>query len=152
MIQAQTYDIFISHAWRYHPDWKRVVDMLNVSGMRTWRNFSLPWYDPALDPRTEKGGKVVRWQLESQIIPVHAVLLLAGVWREPGTHKWLEYEMEMAGKHAKPVLALPAWGETALPEEIRARADIVVDWNPEAVLAAVAQARTGQVDCADVGA
>lgn len=144
MIQARTHDIFIVHAWRYHPDWKRMVDLLNAEGVRTWRNFSLPWYDPALDPRTEKGGKTVRWNLESQIIPVHAVLLLAGVWREPGTHKWLEYELEMARKHAKPVFAVPAWGEAEVADEIRSRADAIVDWKPRAVFTAIDLFRTGQ--------
>ena len=147
MIQARTYDIFIVHAWRYHPDWKRLVDLLNTEGMRLWRNFSLPWYDPALDPRTEKGGKVVRWQLETQIIPAHAVLLLAGIWREPGTRKWLEYELAMARKHAKPIFALPAWGETDVPAEIRGHADVLIDWQPRAVFAAIDQYQnqTGQI-------
>jgi len=142
MIQARTRDLFIVHAWRYHPDWKRMVDLLNTEGMRSWRNFSLPWYDPALDPRTEKGGKIVRWQLESQIIPVHGVLLLAGIWREPGTHKWLEYELEMARKHAKPIFALPAWGESTVADEIREQADSVIDWEPGAVFAAIDQIQT----------
>jgi hypothetical protein len=118
MIQAGACDLFLVHAWRYHPDWKRMVDLLNAHGVRSWRNFSLPWYDPALDPRTPEGGKIVRWNLQAQIIPVHAVLFLAGVWTEPGTHKWLEFELEMACKHNKPVLAVPAWGETEVAEQI----------------------------------
>jgi len=144
MIQACTYDIFLVHAWRYHPDWKRMVDLLNADNRRGWRNFSLPWYDPALDPRTEKGGQVVRLQLETQIIPAHAVLFLAGIWREPGTHKWLEFELEMARKHAKPIFALPAWGETEVTDEIRGYADAVIEWNARSVLTAMDQHRAGQ--------
>jgi hypothetical protein len=61
MVKTRTVDIFITHAWRYHHDWKRAVDLLNAHAPRGWRNFGLPWYDPALDPRTEKGGQLVRW-------------------------------------------------------------------------------------------
>ena len=114
-----------------------MVDLLNAHGVRSWRNFSLPWYDPALDPRTPEGGKIVRWNLETQIIPVHAVLFLAGVWTEPGTHKWLEFELEMARKHNKRVLAVPAWGETEVAEEIRGRVDAVVGWDAHAIFQAV---------------
>ncbi len=84
MIGLHTYDLFITHAWRYHDDWKHLVDLLNAHDVRAWRNFSLPWYDPALDPRTEAGGKVVRWNLETQIIPVRAVVLLSSLLSEPG--------------------------------------------------------------------
>ena len=145
MIRSETVDLFIVHAWRYHPDWKRMVDLCNAHGARSWRNFSLPWYDPALDPRTEEGGKVVRWNLESQIIPVHAVLFLAGVWREPGTHKWLNYELDMARKHAKPILAVPPWGESEVAPEVRERVDTVADWDAAAIFAAIAHARQGVV-------
>ena len=143
MIQAQTWDVFLVHAWRYHPDWKRMVALLNAHAARGWRNFSLPWYDPALDPRTDQGRKIVRWNLEAQIIPVHAVLFLAGVWSEPGTHKWLDFELEMSQKHGKPILAVPAWGETTVPTEIRAHARAVVDWDAAAIFAAIEQIRSG---------
>jgi hypothetical protein len=137
MIQAGACDLFIVHAWRYHPDWKRMVDLLNAYAVRRWRNFSLPWYDPALDPRTPEGGRIVRWNLESQIIPAHAVLFLAGVWREPGTHKWLDFELDMARKHQKPVLAVPAWGEELIPDDLGSRVDIVVGWDAATIFQAV---------------
>jgi hypothetical protein len=137
MTAKRAYDLFITHAWRYHDDWKRVVDLLNAHDVRSWRNFSLPWYDPALDPRTEAGGRIVRWHLETQIIPVQAVLLLTSVLSEPGTRKWLDFELDMARKHGKPILALPAWGETDVPSELRQLADRVVSWNAPALLAAV---------------
>ena len=116
MVKTQTVDIFITHAWRYHQDWKHLVDILNAHGCRGWRNFSLPWYDPALDPAHPGGwAKPWRWNLESQIIPVNGVILLASVLSEPGTRKWLDFELDMARKHDKPIIALPPWGETRFP-------------------------------------
>jgi hypothetical protein len=142
MVKAQTVDLFITHAWRYHNDWKRLVDLLNAHAVHGWRNFSLPWYDPALDPRTEHGGKLVRWNLEAQIIPAHAVLLLASVLTEPGTRKWLDFEIATARKHHKPIVAIPAWNETDVPPEVRQHADAVVGWDAAAILAAVGEVRS----------
>jgi hypothetical protein len=144
MIRTQTVDIFITHAWRYHQDWKHLVDLLNAHGARDWRNFSLPWYDPALDPRTEKGGQLVRWHLESQIIPVHAVVLLAGVIREPGTRKWLDFELDMARKHAKPIIVVPPWGETSVVPAVRDLADATVGWNAAELLAIIERNRSSK--------
>jgi hypothetical protein len=143
MVKTRTVDIFITHAWRYHRDWKCLVDLLNAHDASRWRNFSLPWYDPALDPRTEKGSKLVRWHLESQIIPVHAVLLLASVLSEPGTRKWLDFELEMARKHRKPIIALPPWGETMVNKEVATRADAVVGWDAPALFAAMHRTQGG---------
>jgi hypothetical protein len=148
MIGTKTCDLFITHAWRYHDDWKRLVNLLNAHDVKSWRNFSLPWYDPALDPRTEAGGKIVRWGLETQIIPVEAVLLLASLYTEPGTRKWLDFELQMARKHKKPVLAIPAWGETDVTPEVRAAADLVVSWDAKAILATVADQRARQTAAA----
>jgi antiphage defense system Thoeris ThsB-like protein len=143
MIKTNTVDLFITHAWRYHQDWKHLVDILNAHDARGWRNFSLPWYDPALDPRTEKGGAVVRWNLESQIIPAHAVILLDSVVTEPGTRKWLDYELKMATKHHKPVLALPRWAESDVSAEVKERADTILTWDAAAILTAVESVVTG---------
>lgn len=141
MIKTKTYDLFISHAWRYHDDWKRLVDVLNAHAMHGWRNFSLPWYDPALDPRTEKGGQIVRWNLETQIMPAHAVVLLASVLSEPGTRKWLDFEVEMARKHGKLIIGLPPWGKDDVSDEVKERVNEVVSWNAAAIFAAVDRAR-----------
>jgi hypothetical protein len=148
MVKTHTVDIFITHAWRYHQDWKYLVDLLNTHGARAWRNFSLPWYDPALDPRTDKGGQMVRWNLESQIIPVHAVVLLASVLSEPGTRKWLDYELEMARKHNKPVIAVPPWGESAVSPQVSALADTVVDWDAPALFTAIGGFKRGEAAAA----
>jgi len=130
----QTCDLFLTHAWRYHDDWTHMVNELNTQGVRSWRNFSLPWYDPALDPRTEEGGKVVRWNLETQIIPCHAVLLLAGVFRQLGCRKWVGMEIEMARRHAKPVIAVPAWGSQDIPSDVSELADTEAGWDGGAIM------------------
>jgi hypothetical protein len=128
------YDIFISHAWRYHDDWTNLSNLLDsCSGLR-WRNFSVPWYDPALDPNTELGGKAVRTWLDGQIRPVMGMVLLGGVYAVKSTRKWLEMEVELARAYSKPVVAVPARGLDGVAPEVAALADAVSSWDPIAIV------------------
>jgi MTH538 TIR-like domain (DUF1863) len=132
-----TYDIFITHAWRYHDDWTRVGSVLDGCAGFSWRNFSVPWYDPAMDPNTEIGARFIRRWLESQIIPVAVVVFLGSVYAVKSARKWLEMEVEMARRHGKPVLGLPSFGETELAAEARTLVDATSAWTGEAITAAI---------------
>jgi len=124
-----TYDVFVTHAWRYHDDWNRAADILDgVAGFK-WRNFSVPWYDPAMDPNTAVGGKFVRDWLESQILPSHVVLFLDSVYAVKSARKWLDTELEMARAARKPVIALPASGAAGVDLKVLTMADAVVPWD-----------------------
>lgn len=136
----RTYDVFITHAWRYHDDWTRVGALLDQCAGFSWRNFSVPWYDPAMDPNTETGSRFVRRWLESQIIPVAVVLFLGSVHAVKSARKWVELEVEMARLHRKPILGLPTYGESELSAEARPLIDATVGWGGEVLTAAIARA------------
>ncbi len=135
MTAKKTYDIFITHAWRYHDDWTRVSRLFDGLEGLSWRNFSVPWHDPAMDPNTEVGGQFVRNWLESQIIPVHGVIFLGSVYAVKSTRKWLDLETEMARKHKKPIVGVPAYGEDTVPPEVQALVDEVVGWDAAQIIA-----------------
>jgi len=133
----RTYDVFISHAWRYHDDWNRLGEVLNtVSGFR-WRNFSVPWYDPALDPNTELGSRLVGQWLESQIIPADTVFFLDSVYAVKSARKWLDRELAVARAHGKPVFALPTFGETGVSDIVARLADAVLPWDAKVLVWAI---------------
>src|SRR5205809_3506120 len=134
MSVTRTYDLFITHAWRYHEDWNRLTEMIDRYDPRCWRNFSLPWYDPALQPSSESGGKILRDNLETQIIPSHAVILLSSVFEQPASRKWLDYEIEMAHKHRKHIIAVPSWGQSVVPPKVQVFADYVGTWDVKSLL------------------
>jgi antiphage defense system Thoeris ThsB-like protein len=123
------YDIFITHAWRYHDDWIQLSSLFDAEKSIKWRNFSVPWYDPALDPNTELGARTIRSWIDGQIRPVVGTVLLDGVYAVKSTRKWLELEVELSRTHAKPVVALPAHGTTTISSEAKALADAVVEWD-----------------------
>lgn len=145
---GQSFDLFLTHAWRYHEDWTKAVALLDALEGLSWRNFSVPWHDPAMDPNSEVGGRFIRDWLESQIIPVHAVLLLAGVHRLGSARKWVDLELDYAARHEKLVLGLPAIGAEVdgFPAELRGRAAAVVPWDAARIVAALEGLMAGRAD------
>lgn len=137
MEKTKSYDLFLTHAWRFHDDWVRFSELMdNIPGV-AWRNFSLPWHDPAMTPDTEAGGRFIRNFLESQIIPVQGVILLAGVYEVKSNRRWLDMEIEIARKHNKPIIGIPAVGKAAMPEEISLFCDAVGEWDGEKLIAII---------------
>lgn len=137
MAKTPMYDIFITHAWRYHEDWSKISEMLDSLMGTSWRNFSLPWHDPAMDPNSEVGGKFIRDFLETQIIPVRGVIFLSGVYAVKSARRWLDLELEMARKHNKPVIGLPAIGATTVTPELAGLCDRCVGWDAALVIQAL---------------
>ncbi len=137
LMEDRIYDLFITHAWRYHDDWTRLVKMLDQSLDRSWRNFSVPWYDPALDPNTEVGNRMIYRWLEQQIIPSCAVILLSAAHENKGARKWIEIEVQMARKHKKRIIGIPAFGRVSMSPQAAALADIVCPWDPGLLISAL---------------
>lgn len=141
MEKLKSYDIFLTHAWRFHDDWKKFSELLDGTSGVAWRNFSLPWHDPAMNPNTEVGGRFIRNFLESQIIPVHSVVLLSGVYKINSARRWFDMEVEMARKHNKPLIGIPVLGESIVPDEVSVLCDECCDWDAVQLLAAIDRVR-----------
>lgn len=137
---TDTCDVFVTHAWRYHDDWNRIAAVLDAVPGFKWRNFSVPWYDPAMDPNTAVGGRFVRDWLESQILPSHAVLFLGSIYAVKSARKWLDLEVEMARAAGKPIIALPAFGAAGVDLAVAAFADAVVHWDGALVAQTIMEA------------
>ena len=142
MEKLKYYDIFLTHAWRFHDDWTKFSELIdNTTPEIAWRNFSLPWHDPAMNANTEVGGRFIRGFLESQIIPVHAVVLLAGVYEIKSARRWFDMEIEMAQKHKKPLIGIPAIGEKTIPNEVSSLCDECCEWDAMKLLATIDRIR-----------
>ena len=131
MERTQNYDIFITHAWRFHDDWVKFSDLMNTIPSFAWRNFSLPWHDPAVSPNTEVGGRFIREFLESQIMPAHVVILLVGVFEIRSARRCVDMEVEMAKKHNKPIIGIPAINKEIVPPEVSEVCDAISGWDGE---------------------
>lgn len=115
-----------------------MVDLLDSVPNLRWRNFSLPWYDPAFPPHTMLGDRIVRERLEGQVRPAAAVILLCGVYERPSCREWLDLELAIARHHGKPVIALPPRGKDPdLHPGMADMADAVCAWDAVDILVAV---------------
>lgn len=141
MDHLKSYDIFLTHAWRFHDDWTKFSELMDNTPGIVWRNFSLPWHDPAMNANTEVGGRFIRDFLESQIIPVHGVVLLTGVYAINSARRWFDMEVEMARKHNKPLIGIPAIGEKTVPDEVSNLCDACCEWDATQLLATIDRVR-----------
>lgn len=131
----QVYDIFITHAWRYHDDWTRMGDLLDRAMGESWRNFSVPWYDPALDPNTELGNRLVHRWLEQQIVPACGIILLSSVYDNKSARRWVELEAKLAREHGKPIIGVATFGQQEMSPGAAAMVDAVCPWDAGQIIA-----------------
>lgn len=111
--------------------------MFETDAGTTWRNFSIPWHDPAFDANTPLGKVRINEWLESQIRPVDAVLMLDSVYKVNSTRKWLKLEVGIARSFGKPVFALPEEGNNDVSVEVADMCDGVVPWDPPTIAATI---------------
>ena len=129
MNSSKSYDLFVTHAWRFHDEWLQFVNLIDQAPGIDWRNFSLPWHDPAMKPNTELGRKFIHSFLENQIIPAQAVILLPGVYAINSARKWIDLEIEFARKHGKLIVGVSLSDEANVPQEVAKLCDDCVGPN-----------------------
>lgn len=55
MPELRRYHLFISHAWSYSEDYKRLEAMLTDAPNFAFDNYSVPRHDPLTDPQYSSG-------------------------------------------------------------------------------------------------
>ena len=99
-------DIFISHAWRNHEEWLEVIKLINSIDQLTWRNFSVPWHDPALRPQTEIGKKHIYTLLKTQIIPCQVCFIISELYKLKANRLWIDLAIDYAKESKVPIYYL----------------------------------------------
>ena len=89
-------DLFISHGWSVHEEWENFVSMVNKIENLKWRNFSVPWHDPAFLPTTEIGYKNITTYLKTQIIPCDLCVIITDLYEKKRNVQWLDLAYQYA--------------------------------------------------------
>lgn len=127
----RTYNLFISHAWDYHDEYYRLVEMLNSAPRFQWHNHSVPKHDP-LGATTDAGLKRA---LHDQIRGTHIVIILAGMYAH--YREWIQHEIDIAQGMGKPILGVRPWGQERAPQAVQDVAAEMVGWNSDSIVAAI---------------
>lgn len=131
MPRLKTYDLFITHAWRYNADYNRLVKLLRVAPLFKWRNYSVPQHDPL----GANSALRLRQALDRQIRPVNAVLIISGMY--VNYRDWIQYEMEMAQHYSKPMIGIRPRGAERTPRAVQQAAWTMVGWNTKSIIQAI---------------
>lgn len=133
-----TYNIFISHAWKYSDDYNKVVDWLNeaqADGVLTWKNYSVPEHDPVLDPDDANDRQELEEALDAQIKPASTVIVISGMYAAYSS--WIDYEIDTSVGYGKYIIGLKPRGQQRIPTKIQDNADVMVGWTKKSLIDAI---------------
>lgn len=100
MPNLKTYNLFISHAWKYGDDYSRVVNLLNYAPYFYYRNYSAPQEKPLLIAGNDvHNAAEIRSAIIQKIKPVHCVLIISGMYYN--NRQWMQFEIDTAKKSQK---------------------------------------------------
>lgn len=125
------YNIFISHAWRYHDSYDRLVSLLNAAHYFSWRNYSVPRHDPVI----ANNSSALRRELDDQIRPAQAVVILSGIYVSHSD--WIDYELVKATQWNKWIIGVRPWGSQRMPQRVQDSAHRIVGWNTSTIVEAI---------------
>ena len=131
----KTYNLFISHSWRYEDQYDRLVRLLNARPYFAFRNYSVTPSDPVHSARNESQ---LRRAIRNHMSPCHVVLIMAGVYAT--CSKWINIEIDLALEafaRAKPIIAVRPRGNERISQRVRQSANRIVGWNTESIVKAI---------------
>ena len=135
MPALKTYDLFLSHAWKYDHHYHRLLEMLTDANNFYFRNYSVPEHDPLVKPNTIVGRKKLTAMIEKQVKPVNCVIILGGMYAAHSD--WIKTEIELAQDYDKPIIGVYPWGAENMPRVIRHAAVELVGWNTLSIVSAI---------------
>lgn len=133
-----TYNIFISHAWKYTEHYNKIVQWLDEAKTDekfNWKNYSVPKHDPLIDPNTSAGKNKLKEELKEQIRPASIVIILGGMYASYSD--WIDFEIDTAVNYGKYIIGVKPWGQERVSSKVSSNSDILVGWNKDSVINAI---------------
>jgi hypothetical protein len=135
MPSLKTYDLFLSHAWKYNEDYYRLEEMLKEANLFKWRNYSVPIHDPLINPNHPAGKVKLTNLLNKQLKPVNCVLIIGGMYAAHS--EWILKEIELANNFNKPIIGIYPRGQINMPLAIKNVAVELVGWNTNSIVQSI---------------
>ncbi|MGR3754956.1 TIR domain-containing protein [Edwardsiella anguillarum] len=127
-----TYNLFVSHSWRYTDSYDNLLGILRGRGYFGFRNYSVPRADPIIGANS---SAALYAAIQNQMRPSHVVLILAGVYASYST--WIDAEIMIAKDWGKPIIAIEPWGSERTSKVVKDAANRIVKWNADSIVKAI---------------
>src|SRR6185437_7604894 len=121
-----TYNLLISHSWKYGDAYDRLVALLKNRGYFDFKNYSVPHSDPITDA---SGDRALELAIRNKMRPCHVVLILGGVYASYS--KWINKEIQLAKEFGKPIIGINLWGASNTSTVVQNNANTMVNWNAD---------------------
>ena len=131
MPQLHRYRIFISHAWRYHEGYDRLISFIDQAPNFIYANYSVP----VAKRFDEMSKSELQEELRQQIRPVETVIILGGIY--VSYSEWIQFEIDFAKSLMKPIIGIRPWGAQRMPQAVSDAANIIVGWNTQSIVNAI---------------
>lgn len=130
-----TYDLFLTHGWRYTDEWQGLVALLDDYLPGKWRNWSLPWYDTSIDRFSEEGRAQLEKLLRGHIAQASGVVLLPETLDRAEDRMWLDKQLALAERFTKPVIGVLPQNGGQFPEVLAVHVSAIVPRDPTQIIA-----------------
>ncbi len=131
MPELKNYRLFISHAWRYHDGYDRIIKFLDGANNFKYSNYSVP----TADRFDQMSNAKLKEELKDQIRPTQCVLILGGIYVSYSS--WIQFEIDFAKELGKPIVGIKPWGSERTPQAVTQAANTIVGWNTDSIVSAI---------------
>jgi hypothetical protein len=137
MPELKTYDLFISHAWKYGDEYDRLVHLLDSASNFYYRNYSAPKDKPLILRTTSVKDITIRNKIKDKIRPVNCVLIISGMYAQYSD--WMQVEIDISQELSKPMIAITPFGGKRSPTNVLLISKLSVGWNTQSIVDAIRQ-------------
>lgn len=135
MPDLKTYDIFISHAWKYGEAYDRLIALLDNAPNFYYRNYSAPEDKPLIPSHMSVLDTTIRNRINIKINCANCVLVISGMYAQYSN--WMQVEIEIALELDKPIIGIKPFGGQQIPRTVYNATDAVVGWNTPSIVDAI---------------
>lgn len=101
------YRLFISHAWKYGDNYKRLTQLLDDANYFSYINYSAPKEKPLFPAGTPKTNSQIRDLISNKIRPSQITIVISGMYATYSD--WMQYEIDESIRMGKPILGIYPW-------------------------------------------
>lgn len=130
-----TYNIFISHSWKYNDEYNKLIKYIEDRPLLRIKNLSVPIENPILLNWNFVSNKLLHEKLDNKIRLANIFIVFA--WMYTNYSKWINKEIEIAKRYNKPILVIKPYWQILIPTFLQLNWTSIVWWNYENIVSEI---------------